>query len=123
MSTFNGPYVIVPAAANNMTGTAAITSIVMDMRTMPIGAIQAIWTGTPTGVFVVKGSLDYKPNPAGGVLVAGTWDPLSVSLSAPAGAAGHSSLDIGLTGFPFLQVVYTNATGTGALSVMAFSKG
>lgn len=119
------PALIVPGTTNNMTGVAVVTSLVMDMRTIYACAIQAKWTGTAVGTFSIQGSLDYKPNQAGGTpLNSGTWDDMGITpANLPAGSANHTLIDIGATGIPFIRIVYTNSSGTGTLTVYGNSKG
>jgi hypothetical protein len=114
---------IVPSTANNMTGTAVVTSSVVRLKDINQGSIQAIWTGTPVGVFDVQASLDYSLNPDGSVRNAGHWASLGASLSAPAGSASNALVDLALTGVPWIRLVYTNASGTGTLSALLYGKG
>lgn len=122
MSGILGPVAIIPAVTNNMTGVIVVTSAVVDLRTNTCASLQAVWTGTAAGSFSIQGSLTYKPNAVGGQAIAGTWDDIGASFADPAGSAGHSLVDLALTGIPFIRVVYTNASGTGTLLVMACSK-
>lgn len=118
-----GPLTIIPGTANNMTGTAVLTSKVMDWRLIRAGSVQVVWTGTPTGVFSLQGSLDYTVDPSGAVKNAGTWEDLGIALTAPAGAAGNDLADITITGIPWIRVIYTNASGTGTLTATGHGKG
>lgn len=119
---FLGPIVIIPATANNMTGTSVLTSLVADMRQRHASSFQMIWTGTPVGSFSIQGSLDYAENSAGAVMTAGTWNDLGITVSAPAGSASAVVVDISLTGIPYMRLVYTNASGSGALKALVFGK-
>lgn len=125
MSGILGPKILIPGAANNMTGTSVITSAVLVIRTLSCAAIQAVWTGTPTGTFSIQGSLDYNPDAMsnGLPLSAGTWRDIGVSLTAPSGSASDALADIALSGIPYIRVVYTNASGNGTLTVTGFAKG
>lgn len=123
MSGILGPKTLIPAVANNMTGTSVVTSAVLIIRTLACASLQAVWTGTPTGTFVVEGSLDYSVDPAGAVKDPGTWNSIGVSLTNPTGSAGSSLVDLALTGIPYVRVTYTNASGTGTLTLTGFAKG
>ncbi len=113
---------IVPSGA--MTGTAVITSQVFDIGSMEGAAFQPTWTGTPTGTFVVLVSLDYIPNPTGGTPInAGTWDNLGASVSGnPAGGAGHTYIPVYASCARYIQLQYTNASGSGVLAGMFAGK-
>lgn len=117
---------ILTPVTNNMTGTATLHSHPMDWQTIRGGAIQAVWTGTPTGTFTVEGSLNYLPNPDGSPGTgtnAGVWTSLGASVSNPAGSAGNSIVDISLTGVPWVRLTYVNVSGTGTLTVYGAGKG
>lgn len=118
-----GPLTIIPGTANNMTGTAVLTSKVMDWRTIRAGSIQVVWTGTPTGVFVVQGSTNYTVDPSGETRNAGDWKDLGISVLAPAGSAGEDEVDISITGISWIRIIYTNASGTGTLTATGSGKG
>lgn len=125
-----GPLILIPSSTNNMTGTAVLTSAVMDLRTTRGASLQAVFTGTAAGAFVIQGSLNYSVDPGGNVSNAGTWNtlptntlPTANNLAAPAGSSGSSLADIPLTGIPWIRVIYTNASGTGTLVVYGHAKG
>lgn len=106
-----------------MTGTTALTSTVLDIRTLRACAFQATWTGTPTGTIAIQGSIDYSQGLTS-VISSGTWVDMGISVSnPPAGSVGSVLIDVGMTGVPFIRLVYTNASGTGTLSVKASGKG
>lgn len=96
-----------------MSGTNAIASTAMDLQSLPFAALEAIWTGTPTGTFSVDGSLDKV-----------TWYPTNTSVNNPAGSASSTLINIGFPiGFRWLRLSYTNASGVGALTVNGMAKG
>ena len=98
------PYTIFDA--EEMTGTATITSPSTGIKYLDNIAIDLSWTGTPTGTFSVEGSLDGS-----------TWNELGFGTSiAAAGAAGDHQIYINQAPFHYIRVQYTNASGDGALS-------
>lgn len=113
------PLVILPGVTNNMTGVAVLTSKVISLVLSNSASIQAIWTGTPTGVFSIQSSLDYSENGDGSVKNPGTWDDLGIGVVAPSGSSGSAFVDMALTGIFYIRVVYTNSSGTGTLVVFA----
>jgi len=117
-----GPTAIVPSGS--MTGTTTITSQVFDIRSLEGCAFQPKWSGTPTGTFSIMVSLDYQPNPSGGTpLNAGTWSNLGASVpSNPGGSAGSTYIPVYASCAAWVQLSYTNASGSGALSGMFVGK-
>jgi len=109
---------IIPTGA--MTGTTTITSQVFSVEQQQVGTFQPIWTGNPTGTFIVQASLDYVPNmnrDDPNPLNPGTWDTLSASVvNNPAGSAGHTYIPVYGSGAFYLRLSYTNASGSGILS-------
>lgn len=117
MSSYRGLNTpIIPSAA--MTTTTTITSQVIDMNSCESVAFQPVWTGTPTGTFIIQISLDYKPsNDPTKPLNAGTWDTLAASISNnPAGSSGHTYIPIYASCGAYIRLSYTNVSGSGTLS-------
>lgn len=84
-------------------------------------AIQLNFTGTPTGTFTVQAALDYDPNASS---LPGTWVTVSLNgttLSA-AGAASQILIEYPYVCVPYLRVVYTASSGTGALDIWVSGK-
>lgn len=96
-----------------MTGTATCTSSVVSVQGFDNIALQANYSGTPTGTFFVDVSEDYNANTGN----AGTWTTLPVTLTAPTGSAGVSYMDVNQTGAAYIRVRYTNSGGSGTLNV------
>ncbi len=72
------------------------------------------WTGTPAGTLSVDGSNN------------GTaWYATNTGVNNPtgAGAADNTLIDLQRVGFRYLSLSYTNATGSGTLTVTATAKG
>lgn len=107
--------VIVPLhilKAGSMSGN--LTSDTINVQYLDNIGIQVSWTGSPTGTFQVRGTVD------GVNFIALTFDPV---LEAATGSA--DSFLINLNQFPFksYQVGYVAGSGTGTLDVWATEKG
>lgn len=121
MKNLINPTVLMSAGV--MTGTSKISSTPLDVRTMTAVCIQASWTGTPTGSFAVEGSLDYVPSGNGSSGNAGTWTDLQAGISGPAGSTGSILVDLQRTAVAYIRLSYTNASGSGTLTVIKSAKG
>jgi hypothetical protein len=117
------PKQIIAPVASNMTGTATIHSLVVDMRTMSIFGLFATWTGSPTGTFTVEVSWDYTVDPSGNVANAGTWINTSQTFANPAGSASSDILRLSGLAYPWMRLTYVNSGGTGTLTAIANAKG
>lgn len=118
------------AGANNMTGTATVTSdwVNTDFLERLVFEIQA--TGTPNGTLSVEGTnqtgADGRPN-ANATPIALT-SPTSPALPSVAGAAvaalcAMTTIAGGQGGCKFVRVKYVNSSGTGKLDVYAHGYG
>lgn len=96
-----------------MTGTSVITSEPVTITNLDNVAVQAEWTGTPTGVLQIMLSGNGS-----------TYFPLTFSpdINQPAGSSGALLALINQAPPFYLQVEYTNASGTGALDVWVCGK-
>jgi hypothetical protein len=110
-----GPYVVLEAGDMS----ADVASAAIDMLSLPFGALEAAWTGSPVGTFSVDGSIQ---NVASADLVT-TWYPTGTAIEDPAGAAGSTLINLSGVGFRWLRLSYTRTSGTGSLTVTAFGKG
>jgi hypothetical protein len=97
--------------AGVMTGTSVLTSSTIDMSAASLLSIQLVWTGTPNGTAVVKVSND-----------ATTWSSYTLTLPTIAGAAGNGAVQLADCAHQFVQVVYTNSSSTGVLTVKVATK-
>ena len=91
-----------------MTGTSVIYSNIIEISRMDNHGLLVEWTGTPTGVFQVKVSV------LGDTFSALTFSP---ALAQPSGAAGFYTVSLTQLPYKYLELVYTNATGSGLLTV------
>lgn len=95
-----------------MTGTAVVNSDAVLMGGMKYVAIQFVWTGTPTGTFIIQVSND------GGT----TWTTVDdLGTISASGAAGNHMVDV-ITGAKQVRASYTNASSTGTLNAYAQGK-
>jgi hypothetical protein len=106
-----GPIPLFTAEA--VTGTNMYTSPAIQIQNLDNLGIQVSWTGTPTGTISVLCSID-------GI----NYIPLTFSpaLSQPAGSAGSYLINLEEVPFPFLELQYINASGSGTLSALFFGK-
>lgn len=103
---------------NAASTAASVTSDVLNVQDFDNIALQMVWTGTTAGTFAVQASLDYEP--AGS---AGTWTALTLSaVPTAAGSADSALVDLNQVAAPWLRVVFTRSSGTGALTVYAAGK-
>lgn len=94
-------------ATNPISGQLGIKAV--DFETF---TFQATWTGTISGTISVLGSLD-------GV----NFYPFGVGVAVqPAGSPGGVVIPLFGHGMKFLQLSYTNASGSGSLTVSALGK-
>lgn len=99
-------------AAGVMTGTAVITSAVLDILSLVNVAFQLKWTGTPNGTFSVQGSQDNV-----------TFNDIGATISPAVGSADSRLINISGVAFRYIQVVYTNTSSTGVLTIIGSAKG
>lgn len=112
-----------------MTGTAILVSLPTNISYKDSYAIELVWTGTPTGIFAVQGSVDYNPGlpQSAGTANAGNWVNIPVvdvnnATPTAAGAAGVSLINMNQLAFPWIRVKYTNSAGSGSLTATIFGK-
>lgn len=98
--------------AGAMTGTTTLLSTLVPISNGDNFSIQIRWTGTPSGTISFAVSND-KVN----------FDTLVISaLGQPVGSAGGYSVSLNQLPFAYLQLQYTNATGTGLLNAVLVGK-
>jgi hypothetical protein len=91
-----------------MTGTSTIYSQIFDVSRMDNCGLEVSWTGTPTGTFAV-----FYSN-SGINFYSLTFTP---ALAQPSGSAGGYLVNVNQEPFKWMQLQYTNTSGTGALTV------
>ena len=104
-------------SAASMTGTATVSGPWVYVHDISVGlAFQAVWTGTPTGTFTVNVTQD--ANPANITVLGPTALTIPSSPSPnPAGSAGSFVFYLSGLTTPWVQLTYTNSTGSGTLNV------
>ncbi len=102
---------------------ASITSPVTSIKFLDNCMIQLNFTGVPVGTFAVQVSADYNQDSFGNVINAGNWVALPLSPSPIAsGAADQIIIDMNEMPAPWMRVVYTRTSGTGALDMYVTAK-
>lgn len=95
-----------------MTGTSVIDSAPLDILHLTNAAFELSWTGTAAGTFQVMVSLT------------GTnYADLGVPIQDAAGTADYRVVNISGLATRYIKLRYTNASGTGALTVIASARG
>lgn len=107
--------------------TSSITSPPTNINRIPGISYDLVWSGTPTGTFIVQVSNTYSQNPDGTVAAAGSWNTIpqasfTGTYPAPAGSSGFGFLDVVGTEAAWVRLVYTAASGAGTLTVVPAAK-
>lgn len=111
------PYHLV--VAQSMAGD--VTSDPTNIQYTDNCCIQANFTGTPTGVFAVQGSVDHAEYAlTHEVLVTGNW--VTITTGSASGSAGLVLFDLNQLSFPWVRLIYTRTSGTGTLDAYIGSK-
>lgn len=84
-------------------------------------ALQAVYTGTPTGTLKLQASCDEGTNDNGAGVT--NWTDISGATAALAGAAGNSFFNISDVHYKWARLVYTRTGGVGTLTAQVNSKG
>lgn len=100
------------ADTGTMTGTTTITTQAIDCGALAGIGFQVSWTSTPTGTFQFQDSVD-------GVTY---FDIGASGWVDPAGASGSFRTDIVGRMGKYIRLSYTNASGSGVLTVKAFGR-
>lgn len=102
---------------------ASLTAGPVDMRSMQRGfAMQAVYTGSPTGTLQLQVCLGQPSATGGGTNpgAGGTWGNstwTNYGTSVPVSAAGNYLWDVIGCNASAAQVVYTRTSGSGTLTV------
>lgn len=96
-----------------MASTNTIYSQICDLSKMDNTGLEVTWTGTPTGTFQVLVSN------SGINFYALTFSPV---LAQPAGSAGGYAVNLNQLPFKYALLQYTNASGSGVLTVYGQNK-
>lgn len=119
------PYQIFTNAS--MSGTITVSGPITDLMYKDSAAVSLNWSGTPTGTFFVNGSVDYNPGlpQSDGTINNGTFTTLALSPAPVATGSGGSSqilINMSPLAFRYMQISYTNSTGSGLLTGWICSK-
>lgn len=111
------PYEIISAGDLSGNLTSAVTGISYQDNI----SIQCVVTGSPVGDFAVQGSNDYIPGPnhTTPALNAGNWVTLG-TLSVT--GADDLLFDVNQMPFPYIRLIYTSTSGTGAVTATIAAK-
>ncbi len=112
-------------SAGSMTSTDVINSDPFWVGHAMGYAIQAVWTGTPTGTIKIQVSIDPQEPTVGnsGEPTVTNWEDLASSSYSITGSAGTYMWNVTSAYYRWVRVVYTNASGTGTLNVRFNTKG
>lgn len=112
----------------SMIGTSTLTSLITNIQFLDNIGLEWIWSGTPVGNFQVLVSADYDPNEN----IAGNWVPLLftywngssfvTSYLIPTSLLSPYYLDLALLSAPWMQITYTNTSGSGTLNTFLTAK-
>ena len=96
-----------------VSGTATVNSETFNCSNLDNLGLQIAFAGTMTGTLTVNCSIDNKN------FAALTFTP---PVSQPSGSNLSYLIDLNQLPFPYLQVSYTNASGSGTLDVYLSAK-
>lgn len=130
---FNPTIVVSPVASpkaptGDMSGN--ITSLPTIVQKLSMISYAVKWVGTtPVGTISVQVSNDYSQNADGTVLNAGTWNTITFEYNGAtattvpvSGNTGNGFIDIDATAAYAIRLIYTRASGTGAMTVVVNGK-
>lgn len=88
------------------------TSVALDVSDYDRFMLQLIWTGTPTGTFVIQTTVDDA-----------TWDDLDLDPApAPAGADGHHTIEFGQPALKSIRIFFDRTSGTGSFDAHLYGR-
>lgn len=117
---------IILLSAAAMTSTTEVDSAAIPVDQLWGFAIQAVWTGTPTGNLKLQASCDaplLTTQTSNGTSSVTNWTDVADTTVAVAGAAGNYMWNVTSAAYRFVRLVYINASGTGVLSATMSAKG
>ncbi len=94
-----------------MASTNVIYSQIVEVSRMDNIGLEVNWTGTPMGTLEIWGSNSAK-----------NWYPLTFAFTNPSGSASGELLGLGQYPYKYLLLIYTNASGSGVLTVYGQAK-
>ena len=117
---FIRPYSVI--SNGNMTSQIISTPTIID--NISLISYDISWAGTaPVGSMSVQVSNTYTQNAAGQTANPGNWTTLTLSAPTPVtGNTGNGGIDVDVTGFYAIRLVYTPVSGTGTLNAVINAK-
>lgn len=119
--------------ADNIDNFAIFTNAAMtgNLFSKPVNAslyslpdIQAVWTGSPVGIFSIQTSNDVGTiEPDGTVINLVNWTTYDQSAQAAGGSAGDFAWHFIYAGFKWVRLVYAFTSGSGTLNARCNQKG
>lgn len=113
----------------NQQMTTSSTSPATNLEVTSCISYDLQWTGAPVGTFQVQVSNTYVPSAAPGNLPnnPGNWITIPSTnfqgnYPTPSGTPSNGALDIDVTGFTWIRLVYTATSGTGSLTAVIAGK-
>lgn len=94
--------------AGVMSGTNTIYTNILDVSRMDNDGLEISWTGTPTG------TITYWAGVSG---IAANFFQITLATNQPAGSAGAFGVNLNQYPYKYLQLQYTNSSGSGTISV------
>jgi hypothetical protein len=104
---------------------ATVTSSVVNIQGLDNVGIQAnITSGTASGTFDVQISADHKEDSNGNIITAGNWIELGTPYQATitSGSPANVYFDLNQLSSPFVRLLWTKSSGTGAFDAFAVGK-
>lgn len=112
---------------NTMTGTATISTNAIPVDQIYGFAIQAVWTGTSAGTLKLQASSDPAPKSSnvstGGPYAVTNWTDVTNSSTAVVSGGGNFMWNFNGAFYNYVRLVYTNSSGTGAITAEICVKG
>jgi hypothetical protein len=98
---------------------ATVASSVIGIKYLDNVSIQCNLTGAPVGSLAIQTSTDHDEDDKGNVLAAGNFVSYT---SASISASGNVVFDLNQVAAPFVKILYTKSSGTGAINAFVFGK-
>jgi hypothetical protein len=98
---------------------ATVTSSIVNIEFLDNISIQCNLTGSPVGTLAVQASADHEEDANGNVSAAGNF---VTTYTAAISASGNILFDLNQISSPFIKVLYTKTSGTGAINAFVAGK-
>lgn len=94
--------------AGTMSGTNTIYTNILDVSRLDNDGLEISWTGNPSG------TITYWASNSG---IAANFFQISLTTSQPSGSASSFGVNLNQYPYKYLQLRYTNSSGSGTISV------